>query len=68
MIPFIAFEGHAALLRLLDDAFDRRETAAPVVPKDAMAALTFVPSSEIPARTHDSFGDLTHATSDNPTR
>ena len=68
MISFIAFEGNAALIRLLDDAFDDRETAGPVVPKDAMAALTFVPSSEIATRTHDSFGDLTHATSDDPTR
>jgi len=68
MISFIPLDGNAALIRLLDDAFDRRETAAPLVPKDAMAALTFVPSSDIPGRTHDSFGDLTHATSDDPTR
>jgi hypothetical protein len=68
MISFIPFEGNPALVRLLDDAFDGRETAAPVVLKDAMAALTFVPSSDIPARTHLSFGGLARAGSDDPTR
>ena len=68
MISFIPFEANAALIRLLDDAFDGRETAAPVVVKDAIAALTFVPAADIPNRTHDSFGDLTKATSDDPTR
>lgn len=68
MISFIQFEANPALSRLLDDAFDGRETAPTPKPKDAEAALTFVPSNEIPMRTKDSFGDLTKATSDDPTR
>lgn len=68
MISFIPFEGNAALIRLLDDAFADRDTLEPPVAKDAMAALTFVPADDIPNRTHDSFGDLTTATSDDPTR
>ena len=68
MISFIPFEGNAALIRLLDDAFAVRDTLDAPVAKDAMAALTFVPAHDIPNRTHDSFGDLTTATSDDPTK
>jgi len=51
MISFLPMEGNAALIRLLDETFEGREKSAAPEHIDAMAALTFVPSSEIPNRT-----------------
>jgi hypothetical protein len=50
-ISFVPTEGNAALIKLIDDTFAGRETSAPPEHIDAMAALTLVPSSEIPSRT-----------------
>jgi hypothetical protein len=38
-------------IKLIDDTLAGRETSAPLEHIDAMAALTFVPPSEIPSRT-----------------
>jgi len=55
MISFIRFEANQALVRLLDETFAERETASsPPKHTEAMAALTFVPSSEIAFRTKKS--------------
>ena len=69
MISFIPFEGNAALIRLLDDAFADRDTLeslqSPRTPwprSRSSRPMTYL------NRTHDSFGDLTTATSDDPTR
>ncbi len=52
MISFIPFEGNAALIKLLEDTFaDRETTSSPPEHIGAMAALTFVPSSEVASRT-----------------
>src|SRR5882757_2426083 len=51
MISFIPFEGSPALQALLEEAFDGRENAPTPAYKDAVAALTFIPSSEIAKRT-----------------
>ncbi len=52
MISFIPFEGNAALIKLLEDTFaDRETTPSPPEHIDAMAALMFVPLSEVPSRT-----------------
>jgi hypothetical protein len=68
MISFIAFEGNPALIKLLDDNFADRETKPPPQLRDAMIALTFVPTDEIGSRTRDSFGDLSQPMSDDGTR
>jgi uncharacterized protein involved in tolerance to divalent cations len=68
MISFLPFEGSPALEKLLEEAFEGREKAPKPVYKDAVAALTFVPSSEIPTRTANSFGDLKRATTDDTRR
>jgi hypothetical protein len=68
MISFIPFEGSPALMALLEEAFEGRETAPRPVNKDAVAALTFVPSREISKRTTDSFGDLKKVTTNDPRR
>jgi hypothetical protein len=68
MISFTAFEGSPALHALLEQAFDGRETAPKPAYKNAVAALTFVPLSEIPKRTVSSWGDLTKVQPDDPTR
>ena len=55
MISFIPMEGNAQLIKLLDGTFAGRGTGAPEPkPVDAVAALTFVPSEEIPSRTQKS--------------
>jgi uncharacterized protein involved in tolerance to divalent cations len=55
MISFVPLEASPALLRLLDDTFAERETASsPPKHTDSVAALSFVPSSEIPYRTNKS--------------
>jgi hypothetical protein len=52
MISFLPMEGNAALIKLLEATFAGRETAtATPRPVDAVAALTFVKSSDIPSRT-----------------
>jgi hypothetical protein len=52
MISFVPLEASPALLRLLEETFAERETAtSPPKHTNAVAALTFVPSSEIPYRT-----------------
>ena len=55
MISFIPMEGNAQLIKLLDGTFAGRGTGSPEPkPVDAVAALTFVPSEEIPSRTQKS--------------
>ncbi len=68
MISFTAFEGSPALQALLEEAFDGREKAPKPAYKDAVAALTFVPSHEIPKRTISSWGDLSKVQPDDSTR
>jgi hypothetical protein len=52
MISFIPMEGNAALIKLLESTFaGRGPGASPPKPVEAVAALTFVPFSEIPWRT-----------------
>ena len=58
MISFIPFEGSPALQALLEESFDGRETAPKPAYKDAVAALAFVPLSQIPERTVSSWGNL----------
>jgi hypothetical protein len=56
MISFLPMEGNAALIKLLESTFAGRETATEEPkPIDAVAALTFVKSSDIPSRTQSSF-------------
>src|ERR1700674_5579681 len=48
MISFIPMEGNAALIKLLEGTFEGREAGSSrPKPVDAVAALKFVPSSEI---------------------
>jgi hypothetical protein len=55
MISFIPMEGNAALIKLLEGTFAGRGAGAPPPkPVEAVAALTFVPFSEIPTRTRKS--------------
>ncbi|MDB5821763.1 MAG: hypothetical protein JWR21_467 [Herminiimonas sp.] len=68
MISFIPFEGSPALQALLEEAFDGRENAPTPAYKEAVAALTFVPSSQIPMRTVSSWDDLSKVQPDDPTR
>jgi hypothetical protein len=68
MISFTPFEGNPALQALLGQAFNGREKAPTPVYKDAVAALSFVPSSEIAKRTVSSWGDLSKVQPDDPTR
>jgi hypothetical protein len=51
MISCIPMEPNAALERLLEDTFARRENAAPPQHTEAIAALTFVPLTDVPTRT-----------------
>ena len=52
MISCIPMDGNRALIKLLDDTFEGRETASSApVHIDAMAALTFVASRDVPSRT-----------------
>jgi hypothetical protein len=54
---------------LLEEAFRGRENdTKPVAYKDAVAALTFVLSRDIPKRTISSWGDLSKVQPDDPTR
>ena len=68
MISFSPLDGNNALMRLVEDTFENRETKPKPKLKNAEAALTFVPLNEIPNRTKDSFGDLTEAVTQDPTR
>jgi hypothetical protein len=70
MITFSPFDGSPAMQALLEEAFRGREKETkPVAYKDAVAALTFVASSDIPKRTISSWGDLSKVQpSDDPTR
>ena len=58
VITFTPFDGSPAMHALLEQAFRDREKATKPVRKDAVAALTFVPLSEIPKRQVSSWGDL----------
>ena len=69
MITFTPFDGSPAMRALLEEGFRERETETkPVAYKDAVAALSFVPSSEIPKRTISSWGDLSTVQPSDPTR
>jgi hypothetical protein len=62
MITLTPFDGSAAVHALLEQAFrDRENETKPVAYKDAVAALTFIPFTEIPKRTVSSWGDLSGA-------
>jgi hypothetical protein len=55
MISFVPMEGNASLIKLLEDTFAGRDKPhAPPKPVDAVAALTFVQSKDIPFRTRKS--------------
>jgi hypothetical protein len=69
MISFAPFDGSPVMHALLEQAFrDREKETKPVAYKDAVAALTFIPSTEIPKRTVSSWGDLNRVQPDDPTR
>ena len=69
MITFTPFDGSPVMHALLEQAFRYREKETkPVTYKDAVAALTFIPSTEIPKRTVSSWGDLSKVQPDDPTR
>jgi hypothetical protein len=69
MITFTSFDGSPVMHALPEQAFDGRENETKSVEyKDAVAALTFIPSSEIPKRTASSWGDLSKVQPDDPTR
>ena len=59
MITFSPFDRSPAMQALLEEAFRGREKKTKPVPyKDAVAALTFVPTNDLPKRTLSSWGDL----------
>ena len=66
MMSFSPLDGNKALMRILEDAFENRENKPKPKRKNAEAALTFVPASEISNRTKDSFGDLAEAVNSGP--
>jgi len=69
MITFSPFDGSPAMQALLEEAFHGREREAKPAPyKDAVAALTFVATSDIPKRTLSSWGDLSQVQPTDPTR
>jgi len=69
MITFTPFDGSPAMRALLEEAFrDREAQTEPVAYKNAVAALSFVPSSEIAKRTISSWGDLSTVQPTDPTR
>ena len=68
MMSFSPLDGNKALMRILEDTFENRENKPKPQRKNAEAALTFVPASEISNRTKDSFGDLAQAVTQDPTR
>jgi uncharacterized protein involved in tolerance to divalent cations len=69
MITFSPLDGSPAMQALLEEAFRGREKETkPVGYKDAVAALSFVSSSDIPKRTISSWGDLSKVQPDDPTR
>jgi hypothetical protein len=69
MITFTPFDGSPVMHALLEQAFRGREhETKPVEYKSAVAALTFIAASEIPARTASSWGDLSSVQPDDPTR
>jgi hypothetical protein len=68
MISFSPLDGSPVLQALLEQAFAGRENAPEPRYKDAIAALAFVPSSDIPTRTASSWGDLSRVQPDDPTR
>ena len=69
MITFTTFDGSPAMQALLEEAFRGREKQTrPVTYKDAVAALTFVASSEIPNRSISSWVDLSMVQPEDSTR
>jgi len=68
MISFTPFDGSPAFRALLEEAFTGREAATEPRYKDAVAALSFVPSHDIPKRTLSSWGDLSQVQPADPTR
>jgi hypothetical protein len=68
MISFSPLDGNNALMRALEVTFENRENKPKPQRKNAEAALTFIPASDIPNRTVNSFGDLTVPITQDPTR
>src|ERR1700686_2491662 len=69
MITFSPLDGSPAMQALLEEAFRGREKETkPVGYKDAVAALSFIPTSDIPRRTLSSWGDLSSVQPKDPTR
>ena len=68
MISFTPFDGSPAFQALLEEAFAGREDAVEPRYKDAVAALSFVPSHDIPKRTISSWGDLSRVQPADSTR
>lgn len=69
MITFSPLDGSPAMQALLEEAFRGREQEQKPVPyKDAVAALTFVATSDIPKRRLSSWGDLSKVQPNDPTR
>jgi hypothetical protein len=69
MITFTSFDGSPAMYALLEQAFrDREKETKPVAYKGAVAALTFIPFTDIAKRTVGSWGDLSKVEPDDPTR
>ena len=69
MITCSPFDGSPAMHALLEEAFRGREQETKPVPyKDAVSALTFVATRDIPKRTLSSWGDLSKVQPNDPTR
>ena len=68
MISFTPFDGSPAFQALLEEVFEGREKLPKPVYKNAVAALSFVASSEIPNRAISSWGDLSRVQPADPAR
>jgi hypothetical protein len=68
-ITFTPFDGSPAMHTLLEQAFrDREKETTLVAYIEAVAALTFIPFTDIPKRTVSSWGDLSKVQPDDATR
>ena len=69
VITFSPFDGSPAMQALLEEAFRGREKETKPVPyKDAIAALTSIPTSDLPKRTLSSWDDLSSVQPKDSTR